>query len=193
MVWVKLKDAGKLEPQAAEGHFVGYDEESKGYRIYFPRHRLIVIERDVYFDKDAVLEIGEVVFEGEKERPMAEAETLNPTAPKENNTSVHKLQNPNPPEKTLETAPIPEEDTQSGSSNLPKPCRNSLEGLPQYDPDQYGRGKQRRTLTKPSTDETVLTVDKDMDTMEICFRDAALSVISEDQLPIEDGIWTGIR
>ena len=31
VVWVKVKDAGKLESQAVEGHFVGYDEESKGY------------------------------------------------------------------------------------------------------------------------------------------------------------------
>ena len=36
-IWVKVKNAGKLEPQAVEGHFVDYDEESKGYRIYYPK------------------------------------------------------------------------------------------------------------------------------------------------------------
>jgi hypothetical protein len=187
IVWVKVIDAGKLEPQAVEGHFVGYDEESKGYRIYFPKRRSIIIERDVYFDKDAVLEVGDVVFEGENEG-TAEAEFSNPTAPKENDTSAHKLQNPSLPKKTPETAPIPERNSQLESSNLPKPRRNSLEGLPQYNPEQYGRGKTRRTLTKPSANETVLTVDKDRETMEICFRDAALSAISEDQPPIEDAI-----
>jgi len=36
VVWVKVKDAGKLDSQAVDGHFVGYNEESKGYRLYFP-------------------------------------------------------------------------------------------------------------------------------------------------------------
>jgi len=33
-VWVKVLDVGKLEPRAVECHFMGYDEESKGYRTY---------------------------------------------------------------------------------------------------------------------------------------------------------------
>jgi hypothetical protein len=149
VVWIKVKDAGKLDPQAVEGHFVGYDEESKGYRIYFLKRRSIIVERDMYFDKDPVVEMGDVVFEGEREE-TAEAEISNPTAPKETDTSAHKLQDPLiPPEKTAETAPIPEENSQSGSSSFPKPCRNSLDGLPQYDPDQYGRGKPRRAATRP--------------------------------------------
>jgi hypothetical protein len=63
VVWMKVKDAGKLDSQAVEAHFVGYDEESKGYRLYFPKRRAVVVERDVYFDKDAVIEVGDVVFE----------------------------------------------------------------------------------------------------------------------------------
>jgi len=35
IIWVKVKNANKLEPQTVEGHFVGYNEESKGYRVYF--------------------------------------------------------------------------------------------------------------------------------------------------------------
>jgi len=34
-VWVKIRDAGKLQPRAVEGHFMGYDEESKAYRVYW--------------------------------------------------------------------------------------------------------------------------------------------------------------
>ena len=66
VVWVKVQDAGKLDSQAVEGHFVGYDKESKGYRLYFPKHRSIVVERDLYFDKDAVIEVRDIVFEGEQ-------------------------------------------------------------------------------------------------------------------------------
>ena len=31
VVWVKVKNARKLKPQAVKGHFVGYDKELKGY------------------------------------------------------------------------------------------------------------------------------------------------------------------
>ena len=34
--WVKLLDARKLESRAAEGRFIGIDNESKGFRIYWP-------------------------------------------------------------------------------------------------------------------------------------------------------------
>ena len=33
-IWVKKLTAGKLDPHAIEGHFVGYDEEAKGYHVY---------------------------------------------------------------------------------------------------------------------------------------------------------------
>jgi len=46
-VWVKTLKAGKLEPRAAEGRFVGYDGESTGYRVYWPSKRSVSIERDV--------------------------------------------------------------------------------------------------------------------------------------------------
>jgi hypothetical protein len=34
--WVKIVDAGKLEPRAMLSHFVGFDAMSTGYRIYVP-------------------------------------------------------------------------------------------------------------------------------------------------------------
>lgn len=68
---------------------MGYDEESQGYCVYFPRCHFIVIEHNVYFDKE-VLEIGEVVLEGGKERTMAEAGFSNPTVSKKNFMSALK-------------------------------------------------------------------------------------------------------
>jgi hypothetical protein len=32
--WVKIVDAGKLDPQVRLGYFIGFDDESHGYRIY---------------------------------------------------------------------------------------------------------------------------------------------------------------
>ena len=64
-VWIKILDAGKLQPRAIEVNFVGYDEESKGYRVYWPKARKVFIECDVYFDKYRVFEPETVQIEGE--------------------------------------------------------------------------------------------------------------------------------
>ena len=77
IVWVRAKDARKLEPQAVEGHFMGYDEESKGFRIYFSKRCSVIIEHDMYFDKGAVIEVGKVVFKGDTVEP-ASNNFLNP-------------------------------------------------------------------------------------------------------------------
>ena len=37
-VWVKKLNAWKLQPQALEAIFVGMNDESKGYCIYWPTH-----------------------------------------------------------------------------------------------------------------------------------------------------------
>jgi hypothetical protein len=64
-VWIKIPDAGKLQPHAVEANFIGYDEESKGYRIYWPKAWKVSIERDIYMDKQRVFEPETVQIEGE--------------------------------------------------------------------------------------------------------------------------------
>jgi hypothetical protein len=130
VIWVKVKNASKLDPQAIEGHFVGYNEESKGYRVYFLRCRLVIVERDVFFDKNNVVE-GEVAFKGETERPRSISNT---TVPNNNATSASDNNNATDNNKAENIPPIVLPDEPQSS----KPRRNSLEGLPQYDPDQYG-------------------------------------------------------
>jgi len=49
-VWVRSLTAGKLDPRGREGHFVGYDGESKGCRIYRTDSRTIGIERNLIFE-----------------------------------------------------------------------------------------------------------------------------------------------
>src|SRR5262245_33188369 len=48
--WVKIHSAGKLEPRARLGYFVGYDDTSTGYKIYYPERRTVGVEREVVFD-----------------------------------------------------------------------------------------------------------------------------------------------
>ena len=42
--YMKDLKAGKLDACAKVGHFVGYDSESKGYRIYWPGKRSVSVE-----------------------------------------------------------------------------------------------------------------------------------------------------
>ena len=42
--YVKDLKAGKLDSRAQQGRFVGYDSESKGYRIYWPNKKSISVE-----------------------------------------------------------------------------------------------------------------------------------------------------
>ena len=64
-IWVKKLDVRKLEPRAFEAIFVGYDNKSKGYRVYWPFRRHVSIERDVYFNKNKALLPGTAQIEGE--------------------------------------------------------------------------------------------------------------------------------
>ena len=69
-VWVKLTKPGKLNSQSREGRFVGHDEESKGYRIYWPENRSLTVERDVVFEPFASEDVV-VVDELRKPAPPA--------------------------------------------------------------------------------------------------------------------------
>ena len=56
----------KLEPRAFEAVFVvGYDDELKGYRVYWQPKRHVSIERDVYFNKKEALLPDTAQIEGE--------------------------------------------------------------------------------------------------------------------------------
>ena len=51
-VYVKDMNAGKLDARAQIGRFVGYNAESKGYRIYWPGKWSITVERNVVFNEN---------------------------------------------------------------------------------------------------------------------------------------------
>ena len=71
--YVKDLKAGKLDARAQLGRFVGYDSESKGYRIYWPSKRSVSVERNVVFnDGDVTVDATAVIpgdlSEGEKDK-----------------------------------------------------------------------------------------------------------------------------
>ncbi|KAG8236342.1 hypothetical protein J437_LFUL010476 [Ladona fulva] len=52
--YVLEKSSGreKLEPQSKEGTLVGYSGQSKGYHIWIPEDKKVVVARDLHFIKD---------------------------------------------------------------------------------------------------------------------------------------------
>ena len=53
---------GKLDPRAVECIFLGYASESKGYRLWCPKSRKLILSRNVTFNEDALLSSGKHSF-----------------------------------------------------------------------------------------------------------------------------------
>ena len=69
--YVKLENAGKLKKRASKARFVGYDNESKGYRIYWPEKHAVSIERNVVFNPgDSFEESVEIMNEEEQNKRL---------------------------------------------------------------------------------------------------------------------------
>jgi hypothetical protein len=95
--WVKMVNAGKLEARSEPGYFVGYDDQSTGYRIYFPDKRTVKPEREVVFDwqrqPNTITIPAEVQSVGERRK-----DTLN--------TRLMPDNDPNEPQNTSDEDPI---------------------------------------------------------------------------------------
>jgi hypothetical protein len=66
-----------MEPSCKKGDFVGYNENSKAYRIYVPSRRKIEVTRDVTFHEEAT-------FKKSKEL-QHESEAVQPASPSSEN------------------------------------------------------------------------------------------------------------
>jgi hypothetical protein len=60
----------KIDPMAERGIFVGYNETSKDFCIYFPSLRKIVLRRDVRFEEDGAFRKYRGTKRGEKYSPQ---------------------------------------------------------------------------------------------------------------------------
>ena len=62
----KRKKRSKLDDKTEKGIFVGYNSQSKGYRIYNLKSNKIIISRDVEFDENVVWNWDEQKIEKKK-------------------------------------------------------------------------------------------------------------------------------
>ena len=68
-VWVKCTHSTKFGSKVNSGCFVSFDEESKGYRIYWTEKRTITIEQNIYFDERSASATETTLIEGESNIP----------------------------------------------------------------------------------------------------------------------------
>ena len=147
---------------------MGFDGESKGMRVYWAGKRLVTVKRDVYFNKNEVLEPEEVQIEGEWNIPNSStnfnsshdtSSTLpakSRTNETQNNDTNKQQTSENPPavtysnnqfnnqSKAINTIPFPTPEPPPVQRN----CRNSLTGLPQFNSTDFGQGKRARNNPK---------------------------------------------
>ena len=115
--YVRDLKAGKLDARAKAGRFVGYDSESKGYRIYWPGKRSITVERNIVFNQDDVhdtsevtISSGDILSEGEKDKVIQNPENGVKTVEKSDNDTSLPVQSQSELEKisnNSNTVPFP--------------------------------------------------------------------------------------
>ena len=122
LVYVRVENAGKLDEQAKQAKFVGYDYNSKGYRVYWPKSQRISIERNVRFPPDDLSvpsDSPDVEFEGEDDTAVNSPTSWTP------DTATHTP--PTPADIPLPSLPL------TTPPSTPPPCST---GLPDEPPAQ---------------------------------------------------------
>ena len=154
-VYVKDIHAGKLDARAQVGCFVGYDAESKGYRIYWPGKHSITVKRNVVFNENDTHTVenftvipGDVSTEGEKDErnKVIQHTTINKEDVEESAVSENQDQNDD------QTTQKPEETHQNTITFPTTPNKpnddNPNEREPQTEaetkPQAYRRGQRSR-------------------------------------------------
>jgi hypothetical protein len=151
--YVKDLKARKLDSRAQVGHFVGYDSESKGYRIYWPGKRLVTVEQNVVFnqtnihtpDKHAIIP-GDSLAEEERNKiiqpPSNNAENSVKTADMPESGIKPDTQTISNPQTEDETVPNLQEPQTTSSVPFPPISQPDSESKDNNDElHKYGHGK----------------------------------------------------
>ena len=116
--YIKLKNAGKLDKRASKGHFVGYDNESKGYQIYWPEKHVVSVEHNVIFNPgDLFKEPVEIMNKEEQNKVLQNPTEKTSEIPVENPSNQNSNENQN--KNSLPEDPAP--------SNIPTALEHSIE------------------------------------------------------------------
>lgn len=147
--YVKDLQAGKLDPRAQKGRFVGYDSVSKGYRIYWPEKRTVSIERNVVFnpndlqaENDSVVVQDDVLNEGEQGKVIQNEPKGGDIKNDENRENNKKRDIP-----ADEHAPEPQEhDNDTNATSIQPPKRSRRQEIDAEPEPNTGRGFRVRPV-----------------------------------------------
>ena len=121
--YVKDLKAGKLDPQAKMGRFVGYNSESKRYQIYWPQKCSVTVERNVVFDRSNTkatenpdTSYSDVLAEGENDK------VIQPSPDSTKNT-----ENTKNPDKKIKQQPA--ETNTDNTNSVPFPATKSSQNI----------------------------------------------------------------
>ena len=53
--WRSVLSEGKLEPRAKKGFFIDYEDGVKGFQVWSPSKRKVIMSKDVILDKLTIL------------------------------------------------------------------------------------------------------------------------------------------
>ena len=115
---------------------MGIESESKGFRVYWQGKNRVSIERDVYFNENEALTNDEVLIEGETDIHT----NSNIPQPSQSEINPPSIQNDlNAPEIAPNNTEITENSQPDSATTQPKrpTKRNSLEGLPQFNNEDF--------------------------------------------------------
>lgn len=118
---------GKLEPQAKKRVFVGYEDGVKGYKILSPSESIIILSRNVIFDKTSMFNstVKSVVV-SENDSDDKQVETIELEAKHQDSVSENILSDSVPPE------------TQSSTTNQHSIALNRARRIRVGPPKRYG-------------------------------------------------------
>ena len=144
--YVKDLKAGKLDSRVIIGQFVGYDIESKGYRIYWPTKRMISVERNIVFNHNNVHTTENLTIIHDDALAEGERNKIIQSIPK-NPRDVETLSENEPQSKSDEEEA---NDEPKVSNSIPSPSTTVknvdvvLETNTETQPQVYGQGQHSR-------------------------------------------------
>jgi hypothetical protein len=144
-VWVKTNPQSKLDAQAEELHWVGFNENTKdGHWIYWPKKSIVTVECNIKFNFDA--KTVDVLLKGEH-KPVAAHNMLPimPTAPAQPSTQL-----PATPASSEPAKPAPAEEETPAEEPVPQWECNLTGRLQKILPD-----KAKLAMTKVQGEQTI--------------------------------------
>jgi hypothetical protein len=126
-VWVRTETGNKLGGRVTEGRWMGIDDRSRGFRIYWPDKRSVTVEWNVYFDTSVA---SAPRLEGE-EWQVIETTTNAPSSTVHKPTVPPAPPVPDPPLKVADTMNLSDSESEAPAKRVRKPSqriRDILDG-----------------------------------------------------------------